>query len=171
MKIPEWWWEIKRRFTKEHLHLMKVAWKGYAFDSLYLHEVEKAKLQEMSAYFKKSNLVAGTDIMVRDINICVYLIDIMNENYDLIDYDKYFGKNHEKQSFHESMQHADDLRRNNDFSFLKKYVNTKNIKYWCPNANKKLIEFYKRYPEELYKIKAEKLYYKIRQEKTCSWWD
>ena len=92
MKIPDWCWEIKRRFTKEHLHLMKVAWKGYAFDSGSLLELEKAKLQELGKYFKDHSIVVGDELWVRDINICIGLLNIMTEETELIDYDKYFGR-------------------------------------------------------------------------------
>ena len=52
---------------------------GKPWDFAYLLELEQYKLKEMSAYFKKSQLTVGWEFQVRDIELCIKLIDIILE--------------------------------------------------------------------------------------------
>ena len=44
--------------TKEHWNVVKKAWLGYPFDYSYIYELEKAKLQELYAYFSTADYIS-----------------------------------------------------------------------------------------------------------------
>lgn len=76
--IRGWWWH---NMNKAHFHLVKEAWLSYPFDFAFLYELEKAKLQEMYAYFSKAKYLYPDNYAsyCRDISICIKLIDIFLE--------------------------------------------------------------------------------------------
>jgi hypothetical protein len=52
---------------------------GKPWDYGYLLKLEQYKIREMCKYFKKSQLVVGWELQVRDLTICDKLIDIILE--------------------------------------------------------------------------------------------
>lgn len=50
-------------------------------------------------------------------------------------------------------------------------INFHNYKRFIPKCCHGLLDFFKEYPEELYKLKALYLYHKIRNKYTLNWWD
>ena len=63
-----------------------------------------------------------------------------------------------------------ELKKSKDFRYhCDVYVNTKNVSRFV--GNKKLEEYYVKYPHELYELKARTLYHKIRAEREAEWWD
>lgn len=50
---------------------------GEPFDYSYLLELERYKLVEMSDYFESVDAFVGTERVVRDMRICIRLIDII----------------------------------------------------------------------------------------------
>ena len=58
--------------------------KTYYWDSGYLLDIEKHYLKQMLKYFIKSDLTVNNEYVVRDIKICLSLIDIIkNEAEDM----------------------------------------------------------------------------------------
>lgn len=51
------------------------------------------------------------------------------------------------------------------------HINFHNYKRFIPKCSHGLLDFFKEYPEELYKLKALYLYHKIRNKRTLNWWD
>lgn len=60
--------------------------KTYYWDYGYLIDIEKHQLKQMLKYFIKSDLVENNDIIVRDIKICLSLIDIIKNEAEDISY-------------------------------------------------------------------------------------
>lgn len=60
--------------------------KTYYWDYDYLIDIEKHQLKQMLKYFIKSDLVENNDIIVRDIKICLSLIDIIKNEAEDISY-------------------------------------------------------------------------------------
>lgn len=145
---------IKRHSTKEHRALIKRAVTFEPWDWFYLLDIEKYSLQRMIAYHKKSQLVEGWEQMVSEMECCVRLIEIIQN---------------EKVSF---------LERTNSGEYrFTRYVNTKNSARFLSKFQNEKFEEHKQdctveyYLEDLYIAKAQALYHKIRLYKERTWWD
>ena len=46
------------------------------FDYVYLLDIERVALKYMAEYFKSSNIVVGNEFIVRDISLCLKLLNI-----------------------------------------------------------------------------------------------
>ena len=126
----------------------------------YLLRLEQRKLIDMANCFEKENLFVGVEKVVRDIRICVKLIDIICEND--IPY---------KTWLHASF--GDDKKEEVPFS---KHINTNNRKRifkeiyqkdYITNASPNIIWTLKL---EYRKQKALYLYHKIRTANLFTWW-
>ena len=51
------------------------------FDYEYLLDIEKVALKYMAEYFKSSNIVVGNEFIVRDISLCLKLLNIATDGY------------------------------------------------------------------------------------------
>lgn len=66
------------------LYWFKIITKTHYWDSGYLLDIEKHYLKQMLKYFIKSDLTVNNEYVVRDIKICLSLIDIIkNEAEDM----------------------------------------------------------------------------------------
>ena len=152
----------KYHFTKDFFRILKKVLKSYPFDYGYMYEIEKAELQERWNYFNKTRRFEGVEYVLRDIKICISLLEIICGERDLMTMDG-------EMKFID----IDDNTSQLDCSDLKYTcnvnVNLKNIDRFVPV--KKHQKMYISYPDELYLLKAKHLYYKIRAEKSDYWWD
>lgn len=135
---------------------------GKPWDWYYLLHLEQAKLKEMADYFEKKDRFIGVEKVVRDIRICLKLIDIICEKDALY-----------KSWLHQSYGHPiKDFESIEEVKFPK-YVNIRNRHRFLhkdflngshPNIFNSLLAEYR-------KMKALALYNKIRTYKLFSWWD
>ena len=51
------------------------------FDYEYLLDIERVALKYMAEYFKSSNIVVGNEFIVRDISLCLKLLNIALDGY------------------------------------------------------------------------------------------
>lgn len=154
---------FKYHFNKGNNNLMKVAWKGRPWDIDFLYELEKSKIEEMIAYHEKEQRYVGVENDIRDMKICVKLIDIFTEKADLFHYDGEL-KFVPIEGTDKCEVKGDGLKYNCDVK-----VNTRNANRFAKNEF--MMEHYKKYPHELYIAKAKYLYHKIRLERDDAWWD
>lgn len=154
---------IKYHFNKDFLRIIAVAFKGYPWQDNFLYELEEAKIQEMMNYHKKVQRFEGWEYVVRDMNICLNLINIIFKEEELFTYegDMYFVKTEDGDY---EMKHSDDFK----YVCLVN-VNTKNIDRFI--KDEKVKKYYIENPHELYLLKAKYLYHKIRYEHDAEWWD
>lgn len=135
---------------------------GKPWDWYYLLHLEQAKLKEMADYFEKKDRFMGVEKVVRDIRICLKLIDIICEKD--IPY---------KSWLHQSYGYPiKDFESIEEVKFPK-YINVRNRHRFLhkdflngnhPNIFNSLLAEYR-------KMKALALYNKIRTYKLFSWWD
>ena len=104
-KIKSW---IYYHFNKRFFKLLKATLNSYPWDYAYLYLLEKAKIQEMIEYHEANRLYVGVEHDIRDMKICVSLIDAY---IDCDNYGKYstvkvnfsnvrrFAKNDEQAEF------------------------------------------------------------------------
>ena len=144
---------------------MKTCWKGRPWDVGFLYELEKAKLQEMIAYHKKTLRYVGVEEDIKWMELCVKLIDIFEEKTPIFNYtgDLKFIPIKDSDCLEVD---ASDLKYHCNV-----YVNTKNASRFYSKLDNNSDNYYKAFPHELYILKAKHLYHKIRYEKDVAWWD
>ena len=115
------------------------------FDYEYLLDIERVALKYMAKYFKASNIVHDNEFIVRDISLCLKLLDIATG-----------GDFHSNNLFHENE------------GINAPYVNTRNkdrfIKYTTKGFGSPAIKFFIR------EVKAWNLYCRVRSNMQ-GWWD
>lgn len=135
---------------------------GKPWDWYYLLHLEQAKLKEMADYFEKKDRFVGVEKVVRDIRICLKLIDIICEKDALY-----------KSWLHQSYGHPVKDFESLEETKFPKYINIRNRHRFLhkdflngdyPNIFNSLLAEYR-------KVKALALYNKIRTYKLFSWWD
>jgi hypothetical protein len=135
---------------------------GKPWDWYYLLNLERCKIREMMNYIDKTRRFVGYQTVIRDMQICIKLIDIVLE--EDIPY---------KAWLHQSYGHpVKDFELLEEIKFPK-YINTKNRHRFLrkdflngsyPNIFNSLLTEYR-------KVKALALYNKIRTYTLFSWWD
>ena len=118
----------------------------------------------MIEYHKKANMFVGVEYVIRDMELCVKLIDIFNE--DGINLFHYTGG-----LKFMPIEGSDDFEVNDDNLqyHCDVKVNMKNIDRFVNNDAEK--NMFQNSPHELYIAKAKYLYHKIRLERDGAWWD
>lgn len=156
---------FKYHFNKDNFNLMKVCWKGRAWDYAFLYKLEQAKIKEMVNYHKKHQRFVGVEQVIRNMEICIKLIDIFLEEDKLFHYtgDIKF----------EPLEDGNYEFKNNDLKYhCDVKVNLRNIKRFITDDSFEYFKkFYKEYPHEFFILKAKALYHKIRFENDGTWWD
>ena len=155
---------IRHIMRKDTLKVVKEAINGREWDSSYLYELEQAKINQLANYIEKNKFFEGWEYVVRDMRLCVKLIDIFLEKKQLFHYDggiKYIP-----------IEGSDDVEV--DASGLKYVcdvtVNTNNIHRFS-NIENTCNDWLLKHPHELYVLKAKYLYHKIRLNRDATWWE
>lgn len=158
---------FKYHFTKNNFNIIKTVLKGYPWDYGYLYDLERVKIKEMADYIEKRQIFVGWEQVVRDMRICINLIDIFTEKRDLFHYDgkvKYIPVKESGNTEEVYEVDASDLKY-----YTKVYVNTNNMDRFITHPEEK--KWLLQHPHELYIKKAKYLYHKIRLENDGKWWD
>ena len=131
---------------------------GKPWDFGFLLKLEQYKIREMRDYIQKYHTHLRWEDQVREMTICIKLIDIILEE------DAYF-----KSWLHNCygcIPHKELP--------LPVYVNINNCNRFIPNLNKELVKkdsLFNHYCSNLRREKAMLLYNKIRAYKMWGWWD
>lgn len=131
---------------------------GPNYDYYFLLKLEQRKLKEMIKDFTKWKHHVDWDSCIREMNLCIQLIDIILEQ------DKYY-KSWLYNSFGKSPFEAKEFPV---------YVNIRNSKRFFKNRNFNIPKneaLIKHWIPELRRKKALYLYNKIRTSRMLSWWD
>lgn len=137
-------------FRFKHLNLIKEACISYPYDFDYYFRLERAKMVQMLEYYQVSNIVETSKI-IRDLKVCINLLDIILENTSVIDESAtgiMWPKEGEK--------------------FYNRHINTDNMHRFIP---KKYEEFYTNNLDEYYIEKAKHIYFEILKNRIFTWWD
>ena len=138
---------IKIAFSNKNKYkVVDEALNGHWFDYGYLYNIELAKLIEMRDTFKEKGISADNEKYVRQMDLAIKLLKIINEEYNYFHFD------------------------NNRVYVCDVKVNLKNAKRFV--KNEEVMDYYvERYPHELYLLKAQYLYHKLRFYFEQYWWD
>lgn len=131
---------------------------GYPWDFVYLLELEQYKIREMRDYMQKHHHLMGWQLVIRDMNICLKLIDIILEK---------------DQHYRSWLDNCYGFIPHKQLPFPV-YVNSKNYKRFMPLLEK--FEYNDMYLQTRMNIslrqkKALYLYNKIRAYRMECWWD
>lgn len=138
-------------FKFKHIHLIKEACISYPYDFDNYFRLERAKMVQMLEYFQLS-VIAETSKIVRDLKICINLLDIILENTQLVE-------NHT----------TGILCPEEDKKYwYTRHINAKNMDRFI---SKKYKEFYEANLDEYYIEKAKHLYFEILKNRIFTWWD
>ena len=130
---------------------------GEPWDYGYLLDIEQHKIREMARYIKKHHHLANWESVVRDLELCDRLIDIICEKDAL--YLSWLRESYGQIPIKETK--------------FPVHVNTRNYKRFVPLADleKLNLSIYQTWLSSLRQIKAMHLYNKIRAYNMSSWWD
>ena len=136
---------FKYNFFNTNWHkIRKSVNQARPWDYGYWQETLYQYLEYQAAYFEKHRCFVGCEMVIRDIRLCKSLLEIVMEKRDLSDF-------------------------SGDKSKMKIYVNTRNakrfIQYEGADMTKAMWQL------ELYERKANRLLYRILEEKSRNWWD
>ena len=138
---------------------------GKPWDFGYLLDLEKAKIKEICTYIKRHKSHADYERSVREMEICIRLIDIIQE--DDVHYKSWLNANYGLK--------PEERWTSKGITPFSIYVNTRNILRFMPQIDK---DFKSKHPIILENIKislrqqkALYLYNKIRAYCMQKWWD
>ena len=152
--------------------------KDYDWDYAYLIALEKKKLQRMHDCIKRENHLMNNEFVVREITICIRLIDIFMENDAVYNtwLDRSFSGKLKFRKLDNGM-YEQDQSEDRPISDYPVYVNTRNeqrffrrtpIKDALAQGNRDLAIYA---TVSLRQQKALHLYHLIREYKLLEWWD
>lgn len=167
-RIRSW---FRYTFNKEHRELVKEAFNSRPWDQSYLFSLEKAKIEEMMKYQEHARRFVGVEQVIRDMRICLSLLEIIMGERKLFHFDGHLTfKGIDEEEKEKLGEDAVEIVESPDFKYnCDVNVNLRNIKRFV--NNEKEAEFYQKMPHELYELKAEHLYHKIRATREMRWWD
>ena len=168
-KIRGVWYWIRMHTKKRFLRVLKATLKSYPYDSSFLLEIEQAKLNEIADYIEANDRFVGCEYVVRDIRLCVRLIEILKHETDYFHFNgdiRFVPSGDVDEDGNEIME----LKPTPDFEYVCDVnVNKRNINRFARSQKEK--EAFESQPHELYLRKARFLYHKIRSEREQEWWD
>lgn len=136
---------------------------GKPWDWYYLLNLERHKIREIMNHINKTRRFVGYQTVIRDMQICIKLIDIVLE--EDVPYKSWLHQNYGKPL--KDFEHLDEI----PFS---KYINVKNADRFLKPVNfvaDPNNKIYQALLVEYRRRKALALYNKIRTYKLFSWWD
>lgn len=168
-RVRSW---FRYTFNKEHLMLVKEAINGRPWDQSFLFDLEYKKIKEMMEYHKKVRRFNGVENVIRDMGVCLSLIEIFTGKRQLFHYTGklMFVPADEKYNEGTNEEGLMEIKESPDFKYhCDVKVNLKNISRFV--SNEKIQKWYIKSPHELYELKARYLYHKIRYYREEEWWD
>ena len=156
-------------FSKRHLATVRAAFWSDSWDWYNLYEVMRPKLVEMKHYFEQSDIaVMDYNRIVRDIDLCSKLIDIITEKTEIWHIEGAFP--HIKVVCDKYVNQRNASR----FVNLAQYTiqcNKDHCSKTLEERRQAVLDMFAEMPEELYREKATHLLFKILTERLSLWWD
>ena len=135
-------WFKRNLFDKNWHKIRKSVNRAKPWDYGYWQDTLYHYFEYQAAYFEKSQIFVGWEKAVKELRLCRSLLEIMMEKRNLVDY--------------------------SGTPKMKVYVNTRNANRFIPYNS----DFTKAiWQEELYVRKATRLFYRILEERSRTWWD
>lgn len=171
------WWKFEGKYmfrnlvqgVKNLIHYFPIIWKDRDWDYRYTLDILEYKLKRQRNYINKNKRFVGYEFVVRDLNICLSLLDKFKEEYYSMEKYEYLEKKHRFVPTDETEKYftmESDILRNDLEQYFKKY----------PKIHEKFkhLEKDERIAMEMgyyLQAKANRLFFKILETKIQSWWD
>ena len=136
-------WFKNNLFNKNWHKVRKSVNRAKPWDYAYWQDTLYHYFEYQAAYFEKGQIFVGWEKAVKELRLCRSLLEIMMEKRNLVDY--------------------------SGTSKMKVYVNTRNANRFIQYENADYSKCM--WQEELYMRKATRLFYKILEERSRTWWD
>lgn len=136
-------WFKHNLFNKNWHKIRKSVNHAKPWDYAYWQDTLYHYFEYQAAYFEKGQIFVGWEKAVKELRLCTSLLEIMMEKRDIADYSR--------------------------TPKMKIYVNTQNAKRFIPYEDADYSKCM--WQEELYMRKATKLFYRILEERSRTWWD
>ena len=148
-KIEDFYYTIRswfkyNFFNKNWRKIRKSVNQARPWDYGYWQETLYQYLEYQADYFENSRRFVGWERAVKDIRLCKSLLEIVMEKRDLSDFSGHKPK-------------------------MKIYVNTRNAKRFIQYEDADMTKVM--WQLELYERKANRLLYRILEERSRNWWD
>lgn len=141
-------------WNKKHWKLLKTSFHSMPWDQSYLFQLMKCQIDKQIRHFTKyNNFVNGEYTRIRPMKWAKYFLEIILEEKELVDYtneSKYIGPK---------------LNYRN----LERYLRIYKIDIYPTKTE--MIDFYKKFPEEYYRLKCKYLLYKTLFYYSDYWWN
>lgn len=154
-KIEEGWWSVCT-FCRNIRKFWGILWKDRDFDHGYMEELLIKKLSWMADYFRTSRIIVEEEKIYTQINLAIRIGKIA---FDL-DPEKDSPENYGGEFGSDYLGH----------------INTRNYKRFWPSIDlikfkEKETKWYKYNLDDLRKLKAKTIFYKILDQYSNGWWD
>ena len=130
-------------FNKNWRKIRKSVNQARPWDYGYWQETLYHYLEYQAAYFEKAQIFVGWEKAVKEIRLCKSLLEIMMEKRSIVDY--------------------------SGNPKMKVYVNIRNAKRFITYEKADFTKVM--WQDELYMKKATRLFYRILEERSRTWWD
>lgn len=184
----KWTWKIYRwaKYDLPYLHIyffqgvknllkwFKIVWKDRDWDDHFIFEALKFKIQNTSKYTKSKQVFVGWEDEVRYMDICVKLMDRIQEEWYKTEYLNYEDSEIDfVPSENNTYEMKRKVTRNDLKTYIEKYPHSKRVvlkegKYKNYNNTETGISLAIGIDRHL---KARKLLFKILEEKIEGWWN
>jgi hypothetical protein len=96
------WWHFEGQFIVKNtknginniIYWFPIIWKDRNYDHSYIYNILKHKLKYQSNYIKSKDRFTSSEQSVRRMNICVSLINKVQDDYYSMEYTNYFKEKH-----------------------------------------------------------------------------
>ena len=157
IKTIRYWFHCN--WNKEHWKLVKSTIVSYPWDYYFMNETLECYLNQQLRWFNKHHNVEGWyEDIVRPLTWAKNCVHAINNDNELSSYDVQNHKNNYTGPYINYRNINRYIKVQNDFRTNE--VNTKDIE-----------DYYKRFPEEYYKLKCEYILHKIIWRYSQRWWD
>ena len=136
-------WFKRNLFDKNWHKIRKSVNRAKPWDYGYWQDTLYHYLEYQAAYFEETKIFVGWEKAVKELRLCRSLLEIMMEKRNLVDY--------------------------SGTPKMKVYVNTRNANRFIQYENADYSKCM--WQEELYMRKATRLFYRILEERSRTWWD
>lgn len=156
-KTVKYWFHCN--WNKAHYHLVKTAFTSYPWDYYFLGDLVKCQIDKQIRWFDKHHLVEGWDTeILRPLKWARHCLQYVNDDTELYTYD---WKTKVKTYIGPRINY-----RNID-----RYLEMFRSDFKTRPNKEQLINYYKKYPEEYYRLKCRYILFKILWQYEHCWWD
>lgn len=155
------------------VQFLKWGWTDSDWDYAFLLELEQKKIKSMADVFEKENFFEGCEFVVRDMRICVSLLDIVmgvSSSYNVLfdNNNSLIGTNGKINPDYDFSKRKYVKTHNVNIKNAKRFIDDEAIELFFSKNASETVRFIGE--DDLRQAKAWALYCQIRKEHLLKWW-